>query len=221
MSAYGARTVRVYLLDDHQIVRQGLRELVATARDIEVLGDSGSAVRAVAEIARLPVDIALLDLQLQDGSGIDVARAIRSADARIKVLLLTSASDDDALVASVLAGAEGYVVKVSRTFDIVGSIRRLGSGRRLLDAEALARGRILVEERRRTVVPPLTEDEERLLDEVLTGSADDLIAERLAVGRDVVAAAVSTVAQRITFGARTPIPEPWARPGAGKHRRSD
>ena len=129
--------LRLYLLDDHDIVRQGLRDLLSGHRDLYIVGDSGSARRAVEAIPRLKPDVVVLDLQLQDGSGVSVCRAVRAAEPSIQVLLLTSAGDDEALVAAVLAGAAGYVIKLVRTNVIVDAVRRVGDGRSLLDAAAV------------------------------------------------------------------------------------
>ena len=105
------RPIRVYLLDDHEIVRRGLRELVEGSADMELVGESGSAREAARRIPALLPDVAVLDVRLPDGSGIEVCREIRSVDPRIRALMLTSYDDDQALVSSVLAGASGYLLK--------------------------------------------------------------------------------------------------------------
>ena len=179
MPSYGATTVRVYLVDDHHIVRQGLRDLLAPAHDIEVVGDSALAGTAAEAILSLAVDVMVLDLQLQDGSGIEVCRRVRSVDPSVRGLLLTSAGDDDALVASVLAGAVGYVVKVAGTSDIAGAIRRVGAGRTLLDAAARGRARELVASRAGALSPPLTDLEADLLERVIGGATDRELTDRL------------------------------------------
>ncbi len=107
MQGYVPRYHRVYLVDDHDIVRRGLHDLLTRARDLEVVGDSGSAREAVGEILRLEADVMLLDLQLPDGSGIEVCRAVRSVNPSVSGLLLTAAGDEVALAAAVLAGAAG------------------------------------------------------------------------------------------------------------------
>jgi two-component system response regulator DevR len=222
MAGYGARYVRVYLVDDHDLVRRGLRDLVAAARDIEVVGDSASAVTAAVDIVGRQVDVALLDLQLQDGSGVAVARRLRAAEPSIKVLLLTAASRDDALVATVLAGADGYLVKVAPTSDLVGAIRRLAAGRPVLDPPTVARGRTLVEERRRTIRPPLSDREVVLVDLVLAGASDAAIAGRLAETEESLAGAIEKLVDRIVFGGRAPSAMTGTPPPAvGKHRRED
>jgi two-component system response regulator DevR len=222
MAGYGARDVRVYLLDDHDLVRRGMRDLVAAAPDIEVVGDSASAGTAALDIVRRQVDVALLDLQLQDGSGVAVARRLRAAEPSIKVLLLTAASPDDALVATVLAGADGYLLKVAPPSDIVGAIRRLATGRTVLDPAAVARGRALVEERRRTVRPPPSDREVVLVDLLVAGASDAAIAARLAATEESVAGAIERLVDRIVFGGRSSSAMTETPPPAvGKHRRED
>jgi DNA-binding NarL/FixJ family response regulator len=128
--------IRVFLLDDHEIVRRGLRELLELQDDIKVIGEASSAKAATRQIPALRPDVALLDARLADGSGIDTCRDVRSIDARIEVLILTSYDDDDALAHAVAAGAAGYVLKTVRGSDLVASIRRVAAGESLID-EAL------------------------------------------------------------------------------------
>src|SRR5215213_1082681 len=125
--------IRVYLLDDHEIVRQGLRSLLEGAGDIEVVGESGSAVDATHRIPALRPDVAVLDARLPDGSGIDVCREIRSVDPAIQALILTSYDDDEALFTAIMAGAAGYILKEVSGGDLIDSIRRVAAGQSLLD----------------------------------------------------------------------------------------
>src|SRR5690349_7840659 len=111
--------IRVYLLDDHEVVRRGLVDLLRAAGDIEVVGESGSAREATRRIPALRPDVAVLDGRLPDGSGIDVCRDIRAVDSTIKGLILTSYEDDEALFAAIMAGASGYVLKQIRGTDLV------------------------------------------------------------------------------------------------------
>ena len=112
------KTIRVFLLDDHEVVRRGLRDLLESEGDIEIVGESGSAKEAIARIPALRPDVAVLDGRLPDGSGIDVCRQVRSVDPSIKALILTSYDDDEALFAAILAGAAGYVLKQIRGNDL-------------------------------------------------------------------------------------------------------
>src|ERR671918_1480310 len=126
-------TIRVFLLDDHDVVREGLRFLLERQDDIEVVGDSASAVEATARIPALRPDVAVLDGRLPDGSGIEVCRAVRAVDPSIKALILTSYDDDEALFAAIMAGAAGYVLKQIAGNDLIDGVRRVAAGQSLLD----------------------------------------------------------------------------------------
>src|SRR6478736_3179345 len=125
--------IRVYLLDDHEIVRRGLRELLESEGDIVVVGESGLAAEATRHIPALRPDVAILDGRLPDGSGIDVCREIRSRDPRIAGLILTSFDDDEALFSAIMAGAAGYILKDIRGVDLVTAVRRVAAGQSMLD----------------------------------------------------------------------------------------
>src|SRR3954447_10623495 len=133
MPAYGTTLAKVYLLDDHDIVRRGLRDLLAAARDIQVVGDSGFASSAAQAVLDLGATVMVLDVQLQDGTGIEVCRQVRAVDPSVSGLLLTSSDEDEALAAAILAGARRYIVKASRGADIIGAVRRLGGGRSMIE----------------------------------------------------------------------------------------
>src|SRR3954466_12163660 len=117
--------IRVFLLDDHEVVRQGLRALLESGGDIEVVGESGLAQEAAARIPALRPDVAVLDARLPDGSGIEVCRTVRAVDPAIKALILTSYDDDEALFAAIMAGAAGYVLKEITGQDLVDAIRQV------------------------------------------------------------------------------------------------
>jgi DNA-binding NarL/FixJ family response regulator len=125
--------IRVYLLDDHEVVRRGLRELLESEGDIIVVGESALAAEAQARIPALGPQVAILDARLPDGSGIDVCRHIRSIDPSIAALILTSYDDDEALFTAIMAGAAGYVLKQVRGTDLLESVRRVASGQSMLD----------------------------------------------------------------------------------------
>ena len=125
--------IRVFLLDDHEVVRRGLRELLEDEPDIEVVGEAESAAAALRRIPALRVEVAVLDARLGDGSGIEVCRAVRSRDESIQAIILTSYDDDDALFAAIMAGAAGYVLKQIHGTDLVDGIRRVAAGQSLLD----------------------------------------------------------------------------------------
>src|SRR4051794_27008554 len=125
--------IRVFLLDDHELVRRGIRELLESEGDIVVIGESGLAEEATRRIPALRPDVAILDGRLPDGSGIDVCREIRSRDPEIKALILTSYDDDDAPFSAIMAGAAGYVLKQVRGTDFVDTVRRVAAGQSMLD----------------------------------------------------------------------------------------
>jgi two-component system response regulator DevR len=207
-------------VDDHDIVRRGLRDLLVDANDIDVVGDSGSVREAVPEILRLETDVMLLDLQLQDGTGVEVCRAVRSVTPSVSGLLLTAAGDDEALGAAVLAGAAGYMVKLSRNTDIVGAIRRLRPGTSLLDPGDVQRAQRTLSSIIESLTPRVTDDERRILDLVLAGQTDSQIADGLPPNDLDPAAAISGIVTRVTQALlrRTGAS---AEPGTGRHRRTD
>jgi len=125
--------IRVFLVDDHEIVRRGIAELLGAEHDIEVIGEAGTAAHARSRIAATLPDVVLLDVRLPDGSGIDVCRDVRSQNPQVKCLVLTAYDDDEALSAAVIAGASGYVLKGVRGSGLVDSLRKVAGGRSLLD----------------------------------------------------------------------------------------
>src|SRR3954451_5563548 len=131
--------VRVFLLDDHEMVRRGLKDLFDSYVDIEVVGESGSAKDAEARIPALRPHVALLDGRLADGSGVEVCRAIRSVDPSINAVILTSYDDDEALFAAIMAGASGYILKQIVGVDLVDVVRKVADGQSLLDPSVTQR----------------------------------------------------------------------------------
>jgi two-component system response regulator DevR len=195
MPGYGSHLVTVFLLDDHDIVRRGLRDLLTVATDLQVVGDSRSTRGAAQTILELGADVMLLDVQLQDGTGIDVCRQVRAVDPRVQGLLLTSVSDDEALADALLAGASGYLVKTNQSADIIGAVRRLGAGRSLIDP-GLA-GPVAGRLRTRLAGLALTDHERQVLTQVIDGDSDSDIAARTGVGLDVVSAEVAALIRRL------------------------
>src|SRR6202012_128359 len=132
----GGKTIGVFLLDDHEIVRLGVRELLEAQPDIRVVGEAGTAAAALARIPALRPDVPVLDVRLPDGGGVPVCREIRSKMPQVACLMLTSFGDDEALFNAVMAGAAGYVLKQIRGTDLVGAVGTVGSGQSRLDAGA-------------------------------------------------------------------------------------
>jgi DNA-binding NarL/FixJ family response regulator len=131
--------LRVFLLDDHEVVRSGIRALLDATDDLEVVGEAATVTDALARIPSVRPDVAILDVRLPDGSGVEVCRVIRSDFPDIACLMLTSYADDEALLAAVMAGAAGYVLKQIRGTDLLDSIRRAGAGQSLLDPSVTKR----------------------------------------------------------------------------------
>ena len=197
--------IRVFLLDDHEIVRRGLRELLEAAGDIEVVGESGLAEEARRRIPALRPDVAVLDGRLPDGSGIDVCRDVRSAHPEIAALILTSYDDDEALFAAIMAGAAGYVLKQIRGQDLVDAVRRVAAGQSLLDPAVTAS----VLERLRsgppqdTALAPLTDQERRILELIGEGLTNRQIGERMFLAEKTVKNYVSNMFSKLGMSRRT------------------
>jgi DNA-binding NarL/FixJ family response regulator len=197
--------IRVYLLDDHEVVRTGLRDLLEREGDIEVVGESGSAVDAEHRIPALRPQVAVLDARLPDGSGIDVCRQIRSVDPTIQALILTSYEDDEALFAAIMAGAAGYVLKQIKGTDLVDAVRRVAAGQSLLDPAVTAR--VLDRIRRGPEQPDelkgLTDQERRILTLVAEGLTNREIAERMFLSEKTIKNYVSSLLAKLGMERRT------------------
>ena len=197
--------IRVYLLDDHEVVRQGLRALLSALPDVEVVGESGSAREAMSRIPALRPDVAVLDGRLPDGSGIEVCRSIRSVDAGIHALILTSYDDDDALFAAIMAGASGYVLKEIRGSDLVNAIRHVATGKSLIDPEMTA---TLLERVRQgpssaPELASLTPQELKLLRHIAEGLTNRQIGERMFLAEKTVKNYVSSILGKLGLERRT------------------
>lgn len=197
--------VRVFLLDDHEVVRRGVADLLRAEGDIEVVGESGSAAEAVRRAPALRPDVAILDARLPDGSGIDVCRDIRSVDPTIRGLILTSYEDDEALFSAIMAGAAGYVLKQIRGTDLVDAVRRVAAGQSLLDPavtqRVLERIRHPVEEPRE--LRSLTSQERRILTHVAEGLTNREIASRMFLAEKTVKNYVSSLLAKLGLERRT------------------
>ena len=211
---------RVFLLDDHEIVRRGLRELLEAEDDLVVAGEAGTAAEALSRIPATNPDVAVLDVRLPDGDGVEVCREIRSRYPKINCLILTSYADDEALFSAILAGAAGYVLKQVRGTDLIDAIRRVALGQSLLDPAVTAR----VLERLRAPQQPaedlesLTEQERRILDLIAEGLTNRQIGERLFLAEKTVKNYVSNVLMKLGMSRRSEAAAYAARL-AERHRR--
>ncbi|HEY7042222.1 MAG TPA: response regulator transcription factor [Nocardioidaceae bacterium] len=200
-----AEKIRVFLLDDHEVVRRGLRELLEQDGDIEVVGESGLAEEATRRIPALRPDVAVLDGRLPDGSGIDVCREIRSRHPEIAALILTSFDDDEALFSAIMAGAAGYVLKQIRGNDLVDTVRRVADGQSMLDPavtqQVLDRLRKGPEEDK--ALAPLTAQERRILQHIGEGMTNRQIAETMFLAEKTVKNYVSSLLAKLGMERRT------------------
>ena len=202
----GLVMIRVFLLDDHEVVRSGLEHLLTSAGDIEVVGSVGSAVSATAQIPALKPDVAILDARLQDGNGIDVCREIRSSRPETRAIILTSYDDDEALFAAIMAGAAGYVLKQVSGQDLVSAVRHVAEGGSLLDPALISR----VMDRLREGDPGepeelrrLTPQERRILELVAEGLTNRQIGEQLFLAEKTVKNYMSNILAKLGFERRT------------------
>lgn len=198
-----ARTVRVFLLDDHELVRRGIRGLVESAPGFEVVGESGSAAAAARAIPRLQPDVALLDVRLPDGSGITVCRDLARTAPNVRALMVTTFDDDDARLGAALAGAAGFVLKDISGAALVDALRRVARGERLLD---LTEVMDVIRRRSRVESPRITRlsgQERRVLDLIAEGLSNRQIGERMGLSEKTVKNYVTNVLSKLGFTRRT------------------
>jgi DNA-binding NarL/FixJ family response regulator len=198
-------TIRIFLLDDHEIVRRGLRELLETVEDFEVVGESGSAIEASRRIPALRPNVAIFDARLPDGSGIDVCREVRSVDPSIAGLILTSFDDEQALATAVLAGAAGYLLKDIKGNGLIEAIRKAAAGEQLIDPATIDRIR-----RGRRSAPGadprlklLSPQERRILDHVAEGLTNRQIGEVMSLAEKTVKNYITAVLGKLGMERRT------------------
>lgn len=197
--------ITVYLLDDHEVVRRGLHDLLEAEKDIQVVGETGSSVQARRAIPSLRPDVMLLDVRLEDGSGISVCRDVRSIDPTIQALILTSYEDDEAFMSAVLAGAKGYLLKQVRGSAIVTSVRAIAAGANLLDPTVtqLVAERLRPTVRRPEALSALSPQESRVLDLIADGITNREIAERLGLAEKTIKNYVSRMLAKLGLETRT------------------
>ena len=200
-----AGTVRVFLLDDHEVVRRGVGDLLEAEPDLTVVGEAGTAAEALARVPAVRPDVAVLDVRLPDGDGVTVCRELRSRLPDLRCLMLTSFADDDALFDAIMAGASGYVLKQIRGTDLVGAVRTVASGQSLLDprttAKVLERMRAATEDK--GPVATLTEQERTVLALIGEGLTNREIADRMFLAEKTVKNYVSHLLAKLGMQRRT------------------
>ena len=204
-AAAQSELVRVYLLDDHEIVRRGLRELLEGDGRIDVVGESGLAEEATRRIPALRPHVAVLDGRLPDGSGIDVCRDVRSVDPTIACLILTSYDDDEALFHAIMAGASGYVLKQIRGNELIDAILRVSQGQSLLDPQVTARvlERLRGAHEEDSAIAGLTEQERRVLMHIADGLTNRQIGKEMFLAEKTVKNYVSSILAKLGMERRT------------------
>ncbi len=197
--------IKVFLLDDHEIVRRGLRELLESSDDIEVVAEAGTAEEALRRLPAAMPDVAVLDVRLPDGNGVEVCRDIRSRMPTVHCLMLTSYADDEALFDSIMAGASGYVLKQIRGSELVEAIRKVAAGQSLLDPGVTARvlERLRVGSVADEKLEGLTDQERRILDLLAQGLTNREIAERMFLAEKTVKNYVSNLLSKMGMQRRT------------------
>ncbi len=197
-------TTTIFLLDDHEIVRRGLRELLESIEDFEVIGEAATAAQARVRILALRPDVAIFDARLPDGSGIEVCRQVRSADPSIAALILTSYDDDQALATAVLAGAAGYLLKDIKGNGLIEAIRDVAAGKQLIstaDVERARRSWARVEQDPR--LERLSPQERRILDQVAQGKTNRQIGTELNLAEKTVKNYVTSILAKLGMQRRT------------------
>lgn len=211
--------IRVFLLDDHELVRRGLADLLGVESDLEVVGEANSVAEAMVRIPATQPDVAVLDVRLPDGSGVEVCRDIRSQMPDVKCLMLTSFSDDEALFDAIMAGASGYVLKEIRGHDLVDAIRQVAAGKSLLDPsltqKVLERLRRGSEEDERLAA--LSDQERRILELIGEGLTNRQIGEQMHLAEKTVKNYVSSLLAKLGMERRTQAAAFVARLDAEKH----
>jgi DNA-binding NarL/FixJ family response regulator len=198
-------TIRIFVLDDHELVRTGLQTLLECEDDMDVVGQAATAQQGLEQIAALQPDVAILDVRLPDGSGIEVCREIRSSYPGIACLMLTSYADDEALFSAIMAGAAGYVLKEIGGSDLIGDIRRVSQGASLIDAN-LSKDifdRLRKSQKTEARLSSLSPQERKVLDLIAQGLSNRQIAEEIFLAEKTVKNYVSSLLSKLGMQRRT------------------
>jgi two-component system response regulator DevR len=199
------RTLTVFLVDDHEMVRRGVADLLEAEDDLTVIGEASSAAEALTRIWELRPDVAVLDMRLPDGNGVELCRELRSLLPELNCLILTSFTDEEAVMDAILAGASGYVIKDIRSSELLTAVRTVGAGRSMLDSRATSAvlNRLRSTERPSGGVADLSEQERAVLDLIGRRLTNLEIAERLSLPEKTVKAYVSVVLAKLGVAKRT------------------
>lgn len=197
--------IRVFLLDDHEVVRRGIRDVLESEADIEVVGEAGTGAEALARVPAVKPDVAILDVRLPDDDGVSVCRELRSMLPDLACLMLTSFGDDEALLSAIMAGASGYLLKQVRGSDIVGAVRTVAAGGSMLDPRMTA---TVIERLRRPPtgddpVAKLSEQERRVFDLIGEGLTNRQIGETMFLAEKTIKNYVSGVLAKLGMQRRT------------------
>jgi DNA-binding NarL/FixJ family response regulator len=197
--------IRVYLVDDHEVVRRGLREMIDAEDDMEVVGDAATAGMALAGLAKTSPDVAVLDVRLPDGNGVEVCREARARSPELACLMLTSFGDDEALFEAIMAGAAGYLLKDVRGTDLLDAIRRVAAGDSLLDPTLTGRvlERLRKGDEKDERLKALSDQERRILALIAEGLTNRQIADRLHLAEKTVKNYVSNLLAKLGMSRRT------------------
>jgi DNA-binding NarL/FixJ family response regulator len=198
-------TITVFLVDDHEVVRRGLRDLIESEADIQVIGEAGNCAEGLQGILVKRPDVAILDVRLPDGTGIEICRDLRSIAPEIHTLMLTSYADDEALFSAVMAGANGYLLKDIRSNDLLDSIRRVAKGESLLDQTAIdgVRQKLQAGSPAYAMLEDLTDQETRVLELIGEGMSNRQIAEHMFLAEKTVKNYVSSVLAKLGMERRS------------------
>ncbi|HEY1702460.1 MAG TPA: response regulator transcription factor [Trebonia sp.] len=198
-------TIKVFLLDDHEVVRRGVRDMLESEADIKVIGEAGTAASALARIPALRPDVAVLDVRLPDGDGVTVCRDIRSKMPEVACLMLTSFADEDALMDAVMAGAAGYVLKQIRGTDLVGAVRTVATGQSMLDSRAASQlmARLRGQRPKNDPLAGLTPQERRILELIGDGLTNRQIGEQMFLAEKTVKNYISQLFAKLGMERRT------------------
>ncbi len=215
------KQLRIELVDDHEVVRQGLKTLLDAEADLTVVGEAGSVDEAIRRVGFDEPDVVILDVRLPDGSGVEACREIRTRWPEVRVLMLTSFADDEALFSSILAGASGYVLKQIKGSDLIESVRKVGRGESLLDPEMTDRvfRRIRGEDTDDPLLARLSKQERKILDYIAEGMTNRQISEAMFLAEKTVKNYVSNVLAKLEMSRRSEAAAYAARLQAEKEHR--